>query len=249
MRPDSVEEFTVGRCRVKIEHDPDPKSPRDWDNLGTMVCWHRRYNLGDEQPKCDPNRYLEELAGPGVSELSERVDRILDCRLTDRRRARVERILEKAIARELNEGFVRLPLYLYDHSGITMSTGAFSCPWDSGQVGFIYVSLVKVRNEVSQPGAEWDTEFTRHDGVKETLRQYAERVLTIEVETYDQYLTGQVYGYVVEDEDGEHLDSCGGFYDDYKLSYIRSEATSSAEYHSKKIEDLERETAMAETMP
>jgi hypothetical protein len=29
-------------------------SPRDWDNLGTMACWHRRYNLGDEQPRLEP---------------------------------------------------------------------------------------------------------------------------------------------------------------------------------------------------
>lgn len=26
--------------RVKIESDDNPTSPRDWDNLGTMVCWH-----------------------------------------------------------------------------------------------------------------------------------------------------------------------------------------------------------------
>ena len=36
------------------------------------------------------------------------------------------------------KGFTMLPLYLYDHSGITMSISPFSCPWDSGQVGWIY---------------------------------------------------------------------------------------------------------------
>ena len=35
---------------------------------------------------------------------------------------------------------VILPLYLYDHSGITMNTTGFSCGWDSGQVGFICIS-------------------------------------------------------------------------------------------------------------
>lgn len=32
---------------IKIYHDEDAESPRDWDNLGEMVCFHRRYNLGD----------------------------------------------------------------------------------------------------------------------------------------------------------------------------------------------------------
>ena len=30
-----------------------------------------------------------------------------------------------------------LPLYAYEHGMITVSTGPFSCPWDSGQVGFV----------------------------------------------------------------------------------------------------------------
>ena len=32
-----------------------------------------------------------------------------------------------------------LPLYLYDHSGLTMSTNDFGDRWDSGCVGFIYM--------------------------------------------------------------------------------------------------------------
>jgi hypothetical protein len=37
-------------------------------------------------------------------------------------------------------------LYLYDHGGITISTGPFSCPRDSGQVGFIYASHKQIRD-------------------------------------------------------------------------------------------------------
>ena len=40
----------------------------------------------------------------------------------------------------ISQKFLMLPLYLYDHSGITMNTTGFSCPWDSGQVGWIYAS-------------------------------------------------------------------------------------------------------------
>ncbi len=33
--------------RLKIENDDWADSPREWDNLGHMICWHRNYNLGD----------------------------------------------------------------------------------------------------------------------------------------------------------------------------------------------------------
>ncbi len=44
---------------------------------------------------------------------------------------------------------VILPLDLYDHSGITMNTTGFHCPWDSGQVGYIYVMPEDIRKEFS----------------------------------------------------------------------------------------------------
>jgi len=30
-----------------ILRDSDPINPREWDNVGSMICWHSRYNLGD----------------------------------------------------------------------------------------------------------------------------------------------------------------------------------------------------------
>ena len=50
--------------------------------------------------------------------------------------------------------YVILPLYLYDHSGITMSTSVFSCPWDSGQVGWIYAEKKKLIEETGYTEAE-----------------------------------------------------------------------------------------------
>ena len=47
-----------------------------------------------------------------------------------------------------------------------------------------------------------------------------------EVETYDQYLTGQVYGFTISEEEGDEdeLDSCWGF---YGLEHTTSEMESS----------------------
>ena len=33
---------------LKITQDIDPISPREWDNLGHMICFHRNYELGDK---------------------------------------------------------------------------------------------------------------------------------------------------------------------------------------------------------
>jgi hypothetical protein len=107
-----------------------------------------------------------------------------------------------------------LPLYVYEHGGITMSAGGFSDRWDSGQVGWGYVTR-EGAEKMGCIGETYDTAFF-------------ERAIKGEVEEYDHYLTGQVYGYVVEDAEGDELESCWGFYGD--LDYVRSEARSAAEH-------------------
>ena len=47
---------------------------------------------------------------------------------------------------------IRLPVYLYDHSGITLNTSGFSCGWDSGQVGWIVAEFDKVREQYNCKG-------------------------------------------------------------------------------------------------
>ena len=49
MKEEPIEVLDIDGFKVKIFHDSAPQSPREWDNLGTMVCWHRKYCLGDEQ--------------------------------------------------------------------------------------------------------------------------------------------------------------------------------------------------------
>ena len=88
-----------------------------------------------------------------------------------------------------------------------MNTIGFHCPWDSGQVGYVYVTLEAVR-----------TEF----GVKrvtKALRKKAEDILRGEIVTYDAYLGGRVYGYVIE-QDGEEVDACWGFVGDYETDCL-----------------------------
>ncbi len=41
--------YEMGNIVGKVMQDEDPENPRRaWDNFGTMVCFHRRYDLGDK---------------------------------------------------------------------------------------------------------------------------------------------------------------------------------------------------------
>ena len=48
---------------------------------------------------------------------------------------------EELISYVEQEDVLALPVYMYEHSGIALSTSAFSCKWDSGQIGYIFVSI------------------------------------------------------------------------------------------------------------
>ena len=164
---------------VDIVVDDHPESPREWSNLGTMVCAHRNYNLGDEQ--FDSGEEIEEI-----------------------------------IAEVRKEQSVVLPLFLYDHGGITMSTKPFSCAWDSGQVGYIYCTEQDIRKEYN---LDDDCDIESPAFQEALLR--ATKCLECEVETYDQYLTGDIYGFAVKDPDGEIQDSCFGY---YGFDHVKEEA-------------------------
>jgi len=170
---------------IEIEQDTFPMDPREWDNLGVMVCFHGRYLLGDQ------DHGLKSRDFNGWDQL------------------------EAYLYDELNAAVV-LPLYLYDHSGITMRTTDFSeygyyGHWDSGQVGFIYATKLDYG---------WSPEFKAEHYPDMSDEQIITKLLRGEVETYDQYLRGDIYQatlYHVEtcDLGHEHLDivdSCGGFY-------------------------------------
>jgi hypothetical protein len=111
-----------------------------------------------------------------------------------------ESILENMSSRDLMNLAERthliMPLYLFDHSGITISTRDFREYWDSGQVGWTYAGNEDIIKEYGDVSAE---------SVKK-----AEKLLNAEVETYDLYLRGECYGFQLYC-DGEEVDSCWGF--------------------------------------
>lgn len=79
------------------------------------------------------------------------------------------------------------PLYKFEHSGIMYATTPFSCPWDSGQVGFIFSTY----KDFKRVGLEWDTEK-------------AKEYLKGEVELYNNYIAGECFGFKIEE-----VSTCG----------------------------------------
>lgn len=99
-----------------------------------------------------------------------------------------------------------LPVYKYDHSGVCYNTTGFSCPWDSGLVGIAYVRKSAVLRE-GLYGAKKNQPAS--------VRQEAgEKYLKAQVQLLSDWASGNVYGYQVEDSDGNTTDSCYGYFGD-----------------------------------
>lgn len=122
-------------CRIEIHPDTDAESPREWDNAGTMVCWHRRYALGDKHTFNSPADFEE-------------------------------------WAKE-NKALV-LPLFLYDHSGLSMRTSAYGDPWDSGQVGYIYILPAKILEEWGK-GKEAEAKSIAESLAAEAIKKHVQK--------------------------------------------------------------------------
>lgn len=153
--------------QLTVDTDMYPTDPReDEENLGTMLCFSDYRCYGD----CNSNADAEEQAAALCRKYGK----------SD------EEIDEMTIYEEMNfiaehEDILVLPLYILDHSGLSMATYRQDT-WDSSYTGFIYV--------------EKDF-FLSACPIKDTERwkEYAKKTLLKEVETYSAYLEGSVYAW------------------------------------------------------
>ena len=237
---------------LHVMNDDDPIDPRDWDNVGTMACFHQRYNLGDDIGKVSPEEFWRHLVCEHISAL-EIFEAARDGKLTGIRlepddesecwnifetcylagwqtRGEAKEYLEYSgihymmvsdyIMDDLTIGHCQtllepyieyLDLYLYDHSGITMSCSDFGDRWDSGQVGWYVITKEEAMKNFGGINAEhW----------RERCREH----IRGEVKVYNQWLAGDVYGFAlyeyapqedadeIDEDDMDRIDSCWGFF-------------------------------------
>jgi hypothetical protein len=223
---------------LKVETDDCAENPREWDNVCTMVCFHRRYDLGDKHTYDDSDEFFDDIlhniCGLEYEDFEE---------LSTIEKYRLACESDKIYIKELN---------LYDHSGLTISTSScypYNDRWDAGCVGWVYVSKEKAMYEWGGiPEKDENGEFIKitHEhpngnvtySIKctpitdENWQDCADYHIEGEVKTYDEYLRGDVYGFVLtkkvieqekcphcgevirEWEDEDDIDSCWGFYGD-----------------------------------
>lgn len=161
-----------GNYRVVAQIDDDPENPRNGENVGVMVCGHRRYDLGDKHEGlvADVDRMLQH-EGP---------------------KATCDWLVAEHGAK------VILPLYLTDHSGLSITVGGnlidddgtylahwdTRSGWDTGFVGITFVT------GDAADGLEWAG---------------LEGLLSNEVADYDLFLRGEVYDLRVQMKVVEHV--------------------------------------------
>ena len=192
---------TDGRkLRLVIEQDENPDDPRSWDNMGTMLCYHPRYDLGDYNNRKEMESKLDEI-----------------CRKYGEEEPEEKTLYEKMRFLLEQENICGLPLWLYDHGGISMSTERVD-RFDSSLVGIIFVEKETFFAQTcKKDDCDWKKE--------------AEEMLREEIRIYSDYLEGDVYFWVLYEsvivtkhnmkgeelskftvEEGEVVDSMGGFY-------------------------------------
>lgn len=137
------------------------------------------------------------------------------------------KIEELRRAEDAGDMYMRF-VYMYDHGGQTISLQPFGDYWDSGVCGVIFVSKGTIFKELLNV-------------TDDNWKERAYKIMENEIEIYNQYIKGEIYGYTLEKAEiidckertsgkewsmieWESEDSCCGFYGDLFKSGLMDEA-------------------------
>lgn len=234
---DIVHQVVERGYTIHVWQDPNGFNPRE-DNPESEFPFlgfpHRNYNIGDETwdprthriecldchgsgtiegdddevqcPRCYGDGYVE-LGNDGIT---------LDVVIEDK-------------ARELGAVLWR-KVGMIDHSGVRyyLGGGAHSCDpggWDSGTCGVMFVThdAINARwgslpgNYAVAPGDPgWETSPNNEAFLVECLRG--------DLQAYDDWASGNCYGFTVTDINGDFVEGCGGFLGDWDTSGVLDDA-------------------------
>ena len=174
---ESLKAMAMGDIEANVLYDQDPLNPREeFAEITTMVLNGGR----NHNFACEVDKNIWGEAS-GYDELRELL---------------LDRFHPLAIR----------PVYVYDHSGITLRLGAngdnpftIDANWDTALVGFCMVTPEKYYEAFGEEPPSEDRLVS---------------LMAAEVDEYSAYCSGEVYGYVLTNRsNGEDLDSCFGFYE------------------------------------
>lgn len=224
------------RYCLHIQQDEEPMNPRkDFDNLTIMACFHKRYILGDLKSGTKEEVFWLNMVQAYVPD-SDVYDAVINKKLghfwaekeDENRFSIYEDSMGLLVSKICKEDFkywlldeleiidcmallkpyaAWMPLWLYDHSGLSISCGERVYPyndeWDSSCVGWIVALKENVINLPDVNENNW--------------KEAACKIMKNDVLVYDEYLTRDVYGFTLlsrkdENDTWEEIDSCWGFY-------------------------------------
>lgn len=200
---------------LHVMHDDAPLSPLESDSIVKLAFFGNKSGLGSDDRTKDisPLDYLVQLCRENVDPAQAvrlitdgkltgiEIEKLDDGLVTVHDKAYVdtfESVMESAVidvladnlsfahCNELLKDTVHIqPVWAYEHSGLTISTGVRKYPyndqWDSYQIGYAVV----MKSDVL---ANWpDAEANWHERAANAVKGV--------VEEYDKYLTGDVWGY------------------------------------------------------
>ena len=229
---DYIEEIDYKGYRIKIAQDTDATVPDEGDGYPVyLVHFHRQFK------RCSDD--LPFSGEEGLREWLEPLDR------EDYHNYTAEEFAEEVADWEKErEEWVWFPVSAYIHSGISLSLG-HGTGWDTSNCGFVFIKKEGWGSSMDEEGYSHshtsDGEF-----VTVTWRELAEQ----HVNTWNQYLQGDVYGFMIdgplethqdlcekcghvqrEYEEREELESVWGF---YGLEYCIEEAKGVVDYQLNK---------------
>ena len=227
----TVETLQYKGFDIEFWADQDVESPRTFSPFGTIVAHHPRYDLSDRGKgfslaalKIGGEAMKREFLQSRIQEAytDEEIDVLevehgIDIQMRGHyeywlaRTGESTEIMEDLVWRR----FVVLPVYIQEHSAVALSTGDPGCYWDSGQVGYIYISHEEIKDRYST------------DRVGKYLSRVKEG-LSDAVRRYGRYVNGEGLGYTIRvSEDADPtlhpeseipdtpgwIETCGGFLD------------------------------------
>jgi hypothetical protein len=167
---DAIETVEREGFTMSIFIDPEPSSPDDWDNLGTLIH-SAPFTFGESirEPERGWRNYIRAM---GI--FGDDVAGVVPVRVDD-----------------------------YGSNGLRIYVS------DAENANGLMATTHKRLNELCGEAPQYHA------------REWVEDALKGEVEVWGQYAEGDVYGYDITGPDGEHRDSCWGF---YGAKYAREEA-------------------------
>lgn len=207
--------------KINIHYDEGYDSPNDWrDNNLFLVYSHHQFDVRRHSFKpYEIAKYFNH---------KNNIEKLLNGRdesdlLSDEQEALEEEKDYLSNFYDYEAEYYIFPAEAYIHSGISLSlfSGSKQCRWDSSVSGYILASK---------------------DGFK-TIEEAKLRAEGL-IETWNQYLDGSIYGFEVIKEDfcshcgtttEEFIDSCSGYYGDYKESGCLDEAKAVIDNLTKEI--------------